>query len=480
MRVSDYYRLGRTQPSLGFVDVRIDTDTRLFLSPRAIRTLPSEWGDHCVSLVQSFFGNVLSCIKNRESEKAVQLLRFLRELNETHLGLSKGKSRGRALGARSVDDVWQALSKSEAAKSGLLTDLEDTVLMIEGISVDLVSDMLTNIIREPLISFTQEICQLYNIPMASEVDSGPIWDPLSEQWTNRFFSLPTPNNEKLLLVPKEIVRVDMDYDVEKYYRNYLLEHFKEEEIKVGSDLVGMLKSRKKKGEPKVFIKDLKKKYGEGKSAVVRHSLNNPSILKKYKDDNQKPSDPLPHQAFSDVSNTPRPDWNALLRQVLDCDPGPEDAVSYEKASEAFFTALFYPVLTNPRFQHEIHDGRKRIDISYTNMASRGFFFWLSRHYSSANIFLECKNYSRDLANKELDQIAGRFSPNRGRVGFIIGRSFHDKALFERRCRDTAGDNRGYVILLDDNDLSLLASDAESNLDYLDFPILRSKFNQLID
>jgi hypothetical protein len=79
------------------------------------------------------------------------LLRALREPNETHLGLSKGRSRGHALGNESAHDVWSALSRSEAAKSGLLKDLEDTVLMIEGISVDIVSDMTTNIIRGPLI-----------------------------------------------------------------------------------------------------------------------------------------------------------------------------------------------------------------------------------------------------------------------------------------------------------------------------------------
>lgn len=78
-------------------------------------------------------------------------MRVLREPNETHLGLSAGRSKGRALGTELARDVWKALSQSEAAKSGLLRDLEDTILMVEGISVDIVSDMTTNIIRGPLI-----------------------------------------------------------------------------------------------------------------------------------------------------------------------------------------------------------------------------------------------------------------------------------------------------------------------------------------
>jgi len=177
MRVSKYFKLGRTQPSLSFVDVNIDGDVRLFVSPRAIRLLPTEWGDECVSLVQSFFAKVLDYIRSGRNQDAVDLLQVLREPNETHLGLSTGRSRGRGLGSGSAEDVWSAFSRSKAARSGLLTDLEDTVLMIEGISVDIVSDVVTNIIRAPLISYTQECCALYGIPLTSNVASGPTWNP---------------------------------------------------------------------------------------------------------------------------------------------------------------------------------------------------------------------------------------------------------------------------------------------------------------
>src|SRR5262245_50355507 len=143
MRVSDYYNLGRTQPSLDFVDVDIFTDTPIFVDPRALKLLPSRWGDECVSLIQSFFRTVLEAIHNDKHEHARNLLRVLREPNETHLGLSKGASRGHALGTESARDVWQTLSKSEAVKSGLLEDLEDTILMVRGISSDIISDITT-------------------------------------------------------------------------------------------------------------------------------------------------------------------------------------------------------------------------------------------------------------------------------------------------------------------------------------------------
>ncbi len=123
MRISEYYKLRRTQPMLDFVDVDITGDTPVFIDPRALRLLPSKWGDECISLIQSFFRAVLVAIHDSKHSEAQRLLRTLREPNETHLGLSKGKSRGRELGRESAYDLWNALSKSEAVKSGLLEDL---------------------------------------------------------------------------------------------------------------------------------------------------------------------------------------------------------------------------------------------------------------------------------------------------------------------------------------------------------------------
>lgn len=70
----------------------------------------------------------------------------------------------------------------------------------------------------------------------------------------------------------------------------------------------------------------------------------------------------------------------------------------------------------------------------------------------AFILVECKNYSRDLANPELDQMAGRFGPNRGQFGLVVCRSIEDENLFVARCRDTHRDNRGLILPLTDNDL----------------------------
>jgi hypothetical protein len=476
MRISKIYELGRTQASLDFVDVDVKADTPVFVSPRALTLLPSEWGDQCVHLIQNFFETVLTKIREGRNSEAEALLRTLREPNETHLGLSKGKSRGHALGNESAHDVWSALSQSEAARSGLLKELEDTVLMIEGISVDIVSDIATNIIREPLIRYSQEMCEHYAIPTEDQVSTGPLWDSTKRKWFNKFDRLPVVSGSRLLMVPKAIVRRHLDYNADEYYRHFLLEHLREVELEANSALVELLKN----GRRRVTKKALTEKYGTGKAAIVRETLKHPEALARYKKAKEdQPQPPLTHEQIAEAEFDELPDWKLLLSNVTSLPTGKEASDEYERSVEAFLTALFYSALTNPHVQHKIHDGRKRIDITYTNMGPSGFFKWLSANFSAAHVFVECKNYGKELENPELDQLAGRFSPSRGQFGLLVCRTFKNKLKFAARCRDTAVDGRGFIIALDDRDLATLVESRKSDPLFLNLPMLQERFRELV-
>lgn len=476
-RVSTIFKLKRSQATLDFVDVDVERDTRVFLSPRALSLMQTDWGDGCVSLVQNFFETVLSLIKEGKNGAAEALLRELREPNETHLGMSRGKSRGRALGDESAHGVWTALSQSAAARSGLIQDLEDTVLLIHGISVDIVSDITTNIIRGPLIEYTQEQSRQLGIPLTQGVPSGPMWHAGRREWITQFLDLPLTKTGKLLLVPKAIVRRTALYDMQHYYRHFMLEHMQREELKAGSALVTMLK----KG-PKVHKTDLIEKFGDDKQAVIDQTLKHPEVLDEYRREiGRRPFLSLSHEDLEDVEGDKPTDWDSLLNAVVSLGTGNAHASDYEKAIESLLTALFYPDLVHPVYQHEIHEGRKRIDIKYTNMGNAGFFAWLSKHYTAPQVFVECKNYRGEVANPELDQLSGRFGRSRGNFGILVARQFDNKARFLQRCRDTALDDRGYIIALDDDDLRALveARKESDEAAYRDFALLQQRFEHLI-
>jgi hypothetical protein len=479
MRISKYYKLGRSQPTLDFVDVDVFGDAKIFVDPRALRLLPSSWGDECVSLIQNFFGVVIDAIHKQNHARARQLLRALKEPNETHLGLSKGRARGHALGRESANDVWEAFSKSEAVSSGLLEDLEDTILMVDRISFDIISDMTTNIIRQPLIEYTHAMADFYGIPLTRDVNSGPLWDPESENWFSELVPLPMTKWGKLLLVPKVIVRRSMDYDAQEYFVHYLLTYLQEFELNSNSDLVQLLKD----GRRRVTKRDLIRKYGRGKSVIVQETRKHPEVLRRYRDEKrQHYQPPLDHLEIASAEGSAPPDWKNLFSALQQVQTGRESFKQYEKAIEALLSALlsalFYPSLVNPQMQRPIHEGRKVIDLTYTNAGRAGFFWWVSQHYSASHLFIECKNYDGDPGNPELDQLSGRFSPSRGQVGILTCRRLINKDLFLQRCKDTASDQRGFILALDDEDIESLVEERK-HVVASPYKLLRERFEALI-
>lgn len=477
MRVSEYFGLGKTQPYLDFVDIRLDTDIEVFVDPTALKALKSAWGQECASLVQHYFEAVLQKIQNGDNQSAQRLVSSLRERNEFHLGFSSGKSQGHGFGTKSAESVWGALSNSQAAKSGLLKDLEDTCLLIEGIGRDMVSDAVCNIIRGPLIKYTQDMCHYYDIPLTPGVASGPIWNPATNVWESALVELPMTSEGKIILVPKLIVRHRLSYEYNEYYTHYLLPEMQSAEIAASTGLVELLSD----GRRRVTKKALKEKYGSDKLAVLKQTLKHPDVLDVYREDKaENTPPPLDHQQLSEIEEMTPPDWDSLREKLKNIPVGSASADTYEKVIEEILSALFYPSLCSPTKQHKIHEGRKRIDITYTNEARAGFFEWLGRHYPCAFVFVECKNYGKEIGNPEVDQLSGRFSPSRGRVGLLVCRSVDKHDALQARCRDTAMDDRGYIMYLTDDDLFILIDNAKVGVQSMDFPLLVKKFRALVD
>ncbi|WP_082952963.1 hypothetical protein [Mycobacterium sp. 852002-10029_SCH5224772] len=487
MRVSEYFGLSGTQATLDFIDVYVDRDLPLFIDPSVLANMNSSWANECASRVQNFFQSVLDLIRAGQNGAAKTLLSFLGEDNSTRLGYSK-RSRGSGVGPGLAEKFYAELSTSSALQSGLISDIEDAALFIEGVREDRISDVVTNIIRPQLVQFTQAVANYYGIPVTPSVSVACCWNPQRRMWDEpEFFDLPVAG-APLLLVPKSIVRRKLFHDPGEYYRYYVLPFFQRDELARRSTLVHVLRS----GAHRVYKKDVERKYrakhqaGEVPGVEKRINLDatdrNPELLQSFKDNKElRPAPALSHEDISKATNTLEPDFGPLLSDVLAIEPGQAGADAYEKAIEALLTALFYPDLANPVRQMRIHDERKRIDITYSNMGRSGFFEWLSKHYPSANIMVECKNYSRPLGNPEYDQIAGRFSPSRGLYGLLVYRSYSDKRRVLNSLRDTARDSRGFITALDDDDLKSLVGEVEQNGTAASLSgLLRQRFNALIN
>ena len=127
--------------------------------------------------------------------------------------------------------------------------------------------------------------------------------------------------------------------------------------------------------------------------------------------------------------------------------------------------IFYPKLINPCKENKINDGRKRIDISFDNGApNQGFFHRLQHAFNipCPYIHVECKNYTDDPENPEVDQLAGRFSVNTGKFGILVCRKIENKNLFLKRCKDLWKQKTELIIPVTDEIIVNILSEIKNN------------------
>ena len=284
------------------------------------------------------------------------------------------------------------------------------------------------------------------------VPSGALWDVDTSTWIEDYVDLPVAGRQQILLVPKLAVRWTTLLTSAEYYDDFVIEFLRGRELVHPSlGLVKVLKS----GERRVTKKSIKERFPFSKDFLLDFSQHNPEVLEEYKRAKSLQGNVTNaglDQEFDDAAFA-----NVLIGRLGHIRPGRESATQYHRFMKGALEFLFYPALTHPNVEVEIDEGRKRIDITFMN-ADREGFFWrfpnITRR-TAALIIVECKNYSRDVENPEVDQIAGRFADHRGWLGLLICRRNDDPQDLIARCRDAARNRREYIVPLDDNDITAM-------------------------
>ncbi|RJQ35800.1 hypothetical protein C4568_00215 [Candidatus Parcubacteria bacterium] len=460
---SEYFHLGKQQHELDFVDIPINNgDISLFIDPYALSKRNDRWSIECHNFIVSFFQRVVDLIRAGQERDAKYMLSGLKEPNQTRFGLSVGKlARGRGVSGSQAEALYEVLAESSAVKTGFLKDLEECELLIDGIGTDKISDITTNIIRGKLIEYTQNQCSLWDVPM-HDIPSGQIWDQIENRWLSTYVPLPVCYEKSVLLVPKAIARFSLEFSHQEYYQHFVLNFIQEEHMSAGSSLVRVLKDGTRRPPTK---KALKKLHPNSKQFLYSFSKDHPEVLKQYRQSKTYKLSEIESEDINEL-NKKRPefDYDGLKAAFAKINSGDADADKYHNHMVGALSAIFYPTLISPKKEQPIHGGRKKIDISFENAAKDGFFWTLpqNKQVPSSYIFIECKNYSSDPANPELDQLSGRFSTNRGKFGFLVCRRLSNKPRFIQRCKDTAQDGRGFIVVLDDSDIKKLLDFRKNN------------------
>jgi len=465
-RFSAAFGIDKTQSELDFVDVSLNTDNRLFVDPFVLSQKADRWSHDAHSTVVTFFQSIIDNIREGNEDRARELLEHLREPNETRLGYSRRRPEGAGIGDEQANDLFEALRDSAAVRAGFITSLEESELMIEGISHDKISDLTTNIIRGQLAAYTGEQCALHNVA-TREVAMPPCFNTDTMDWQDGFLPLPVYRNRPILLVPKSIVRRTSAYQHPQYYQHFVLNFLQREEL---ANPLSRLVRTLRGGRRKVYKKDIARQYPRTKEFLYEFSQRHPEVLHEYRESLKQAEQQGPSSDVDGPNDSAVAEALAIALRAIQ--PGDDGATDYHNFMIGASEFIFFPSLTHPKKEREIHQGRKRIDIYFENGATSGIFHRIPtlRRYPCAYVPFECKNYATEVANPELDQLAGRFSVQRGQVGFLCCRHFQNRQRFVESCRDTFTDGRGLILPLDDETvlrlLTIIQNGRRDDIDHL--------------
>ncbi|MCH5152535.1 MAG: hypothetical protein J1F68_01045 [Clostridiales bacterium] len=480
MKISEKLGLKKSQLELDFYDYEIELDTYMFFDPYYISRKEDAFLAECNEYIETFFNRFLYLLQYDE-ERAFELFNHLGEVNEICLGMSRGKPAGKGVGRVNARTIFEAIKKSCAINDGVAEHIEDLRLFVEGVDKDKVSDMVANIIKYPLIKYTKEQCELLGIKLTN-AEVGYYWNKTATRWDRGHHETLVIDGKRYLLFPKNLVSDAKYYNAQEFLNQYVLEFLKEKNLKEDTHLVR--KTYDKNGSlknAKVCKKDIVADYesrGEflTKNWLSRFTKENPDVLSKFKNEIiQK----ISYGELDDISDEDIEEIiDNLIEALKSIPPGSEHATRYHRLISGILELLFYPYIAHPKIEKEINDGRKRIDIVFNNIAESGFLHYLGTTYNvpCSLIMVECKNYSKDIANPELDQMSGRFSANRGKFGIICCRYLDDPQKFIQCEMDTVKDGRGWIIHITDEEIIELLQQRKIDNTISDF--LLKKYDEI--
>ncbi len=458
MQISRALRLGKTQPELDFVDIELTTDTPLFLDPLAFHEGQGRFAEACSRDIEAFFDAVLQAAGTGDWDLGLRLLKGLQEPDEIQMGFSKGAPRGRGVGEKQAEIIFESILRSKAIKSGLIRDLNDALMFVPGIGPDKVSDITNNIIRRHLIEYTQNQFSLLGKEIKTTMPTGLLWDSVAADWTEGYDFIPVIKGRKILLVPKVFVKYAKDFTGlgQKYYDGFVASFIRQRELSSMGRLVSFKERKDGTKVPHVYKADIERDTPRGKDSVAEFSLKHPEVYQRFKEAffRHNPVS-VATIAAAQGGNFDEEKFSKQAIKALEALPtGARTAADYQSLMVGLLHFLFYPQLSNPVLERPINGDRKRIDIAFDNTSDSGVFsrirqdpFLLGRE-----VMIECKNYTHDISNPEIDQLIGRFDHRRGRFGIVMCRDIKDKKRLIDRCADAFKSQQGAVVVLTDTDV----------------------------
>lgn len=185
---------------LGVLDVILDIDTRVFIDPALIEICEEPEFLNARAKIEKYFSNIITLIKCSDYEedmywkKADRLLKFT-EIKGTCIGYSEEGTDGNAIGPKLRKSILLVI-KDLLIKG----EIEPTLFELLGvfqknIGCDRISDLITFILYEEILSYTNRIVTCCELPVGQVVYNNKMFNVCYNKY----------NNQNILLLPQSIV-----------------------------------------------------------------------------------------------------------------------------------------------------------------------------------------------------------------------------------------------------------------------------------
>lgn len=186
--------------STGVFDVILDVDTRVFIDPALLELCTEPEFVGARSKIENYFSKIITLLRHsRKSDdmywrRADSLLKFT-ELSGTCFGYSQNGTGGNAIGSVLRGAILKTIKElmNEGETDPVLFELLG--VFQEGIGCDRVSDLITFILREEILKYTQRVVTMASIPTIT----------VSFNSRQYLTCLNPHNNKPLLLIPSTIL-----------------------------------------------------------------------------------------------------------------------------------------------------------------------------------------------------------------------------------------------------------------------------------
>ena len=425
-RLNDYHGIFLSQAKVDFAIPFLDEDIPLYVDPFRLWQSPSYQDNGLHELFKSAFNRLGKMYVEGDKTNAVELLRRISECNEVGLGNSKSRN-GKRMGDRLANDILSLYETIQTVKVSGFDHPEIIQLLVNGISKDRISDIVSNMLGSFLIDYTIQECRQYGIPTKKcEIE---YLDVKNMKMKKESCELPmNPNSKQVLwFVPKRWLRKSMWLNDDDYLNHYLvnrIEYLGREDM----DIVTF--NRQNYGMVTEYIRTKEKTAVDCKNDPLFGQI--PVLSAKRK--------------LSTIKKLPTgKDDNADKK--------------YEAELCPLLASMLYPHLDFAQPQSRTEGGTQIRDLVFYNNTSYEFLNDMKEKFGSRQIVVELKNVD-EVTKEHINQLNRYLNPVFGSFGIIMTRNKPKRSVI-RHTIDLWSGQRKCILIMDDSDLELMVNVFES-------------------